>query len=105
MQRLEFLSLEPSSTPHPDKERILVFMKQSTVTAAAPGIPKDLLTGARIPCEMIAYEACGYYWTSMDTWHFENYNFPLPDDFIAVAKNHYLDHIRSRLKNRNTDEG
>ena len=100
MKKLEFLSLEPSSTPHPDKDKILVFMRQSPKTAVAPGIPKDWLTGEHIPCGMIAYEACDYYWTSMDAWHFETYNFQLPDDFVEIALTHYLDHMRSRLRKR-----
>ncbi len=93
MKILEFVSLEPSSTPHPDKAKILVFMKHSPVKAVAPGIPKDRLTADRIPCEMICYEALGYIWTSMDTWHFEKYNFKLPDDFIEIAIEHYLDRL------------
>ena len=92
LKKLEFLSLVPSQTPHPDKDKILVFMKQSPIAAIAPGIPKDRLTGEHIPCEMIAYEAFDYCWTSMDTWHYETYNFRLPEDFIAIAKEHYLDH-------------
>ena len=81
MKKLEFLSLEPSQTPHPGKDKILVFMKHSPVKSVAPGIPKDRLTGEHIPCEMISYSAFDYYWTSMDIWHFETYNFQLPDDF------------------------
>ena len=104
MKKLEFMSLEPSSISHPDKEKILVFMKQSPITAVAPGIPKDRLTGESIPCGMIAHEAFDYYWTSMDTWHFETYNFSLPDDFVAIAKDHYLDHIRNRLIQRKKQE-
>ena len=94
MKKLEFLSLEPSQTPHPGKDKILVFMKHSPVKSVAPGIPKDRLTGEHIPCEMISYSAFDYYWTSMDIWHFETYNFQLPDDFAAIAEEHYLDHIR-----------
>ena len=30
------------------------------------------------------------------TWHFETYNFELPDDFVIIAKEHYLDHVRER---------
>ena len=96
MKKLEFVSLEPSTVPHPDKDKILVFMKHGFMAAVAPGIPTDILTGEHIPCEIIAYEACGYTWTSMDAWHFETYNFQLPDDFIEIAQDHYLDHIRTR---------
>lgn len=102
MRKLEFLSLEPSKIPHPEKDKILVFMKQSPMISAAPGIPKDRLTGEHIPCEMIIYSACDYYWTSMDIWHFETYNFHLPDDYVAIAEEHYLDHARIRLEKRKT---
>ena len=105
VKKLEFLSLVPSQTPHPDKDKILVFMKQSPVAAIAPGIPTDRLTGEHIPCGLIAYEAFDYCWTSMDAWNFENYNFPLPDDFIEIASKHYLDHIRNRLMERKTKLG
>ena len=66
MKKLEFISLEPSKDPIPDKEKVLVFMKQSPIIAVAPGIPKDRLTGEPIPCEMIAHETFDYHWTSMD---------------------------------------
>ena len=96
MKRLFFNSTVPTEVPYPDKDKILVFMKHGANQAAVPGIPRDMLTGETIPCEMIAYEECGYIWTSADTWHFETYNFELPDDFVIIAKEHYLDHVRER---------
>lgn len=71
-------------------------MRHGVVVAAAPGIPKDWLTGEQIGCEMITYAAFDFYWTSIDAWHFATYNLQLPEDFIAVAREHHLDHIRRR---------
>ena len=96
MTKLKFLSLIPSSTPHQDKDKILVFMKHGHVRSVSPGIAKDCLTGDDLPCELEAYEARGFCWTSVDIWHFERYNFPLPDDFIETAKEHWLDHLYNR---------
>lgn len=96
MTKLEFLSLTPSLVPHQDKDKILVFMKHGHVMSVSPGVSKDWLTGEHIPCELEAYEACGFCWTSLDTWHFETYNFPLPDDFAKTAKDHWLDHLYYR---------
>ncbi len=97
---LKFQSLIPSDVPHPDKSKIIIYMRHGKKTAAAPGIPKDWLTGEHIPCGMICYEADGYLWTSMDLWHFDKYNFPLPDEFAEMAKPHYLNHISQRQEQR-----
>ena len=88
--------MTPSLVSHQDKDKILVFMKHGHVKSVSPGIAKDWLTGERIPCELVAYEACGFLWTSLDIWHFETYNFPLPDDFVETAKGHWLDHLNNR---------
>ena len=101
MTNLKFLSLIPSSVPHQEKDKILVFMKHGHVFSVSPGVAKDWLTGEHIPYGLEAYEACGFCWTSLDIWHFETYNFPLPDDFIETAKRHWLDHLHSR-KDANT---
>lgn len=57
MKELESVTLAPSQTPHPDIEKILIFMKHSPAAAIAPGFQKDEVTGERIPYEMIAYDA------------------------------------------------
>ena len=93
MKVLKFQSLVPADSPHPDKDKILLYMRHGTLTAAAPGIPKDWITQEHIPCEIVCYEADGFMWTSMDIWHFETYDPPLPDDFVEVAREHYLDHL------------
>lgn len=99
MTNLKFLSLIPSLVPHQEKDKILVFMKHGHVFSASPGVAKDWLTGEHIPCGIEAYEACGFCWTSLDIWHFETYNFPLPEDFVEAAKGHWLDHLYNKTGN------
>ena len=99
-KQLQFESLVPSETPEPGKDRILLFMRHGKVITAASGIAKDWLTGESIPCEICVREACGYYWTSVDTWHYDTYNFRVPTDFTVVAKEHYLDHLRRRANQK-----
>ena len=94
--KLEFESLVPSDIINPDKEKVLCFMRHGIIRAAAPGIAKNYLTGESIPVEICGYERCGYYWTSVDIWHFETYNFPLPAEFLRIAKDHYLDHLKEK---------
>ena len=94
MRKLEFLSLEQSN-PQPDKDKILLFMKHSPVIASSPGISKNYLTREHLATEMTVYSAFGYYWTSADIWYYEVYNYQLPNEFVALAKEHYLDHIRN----------
>lgn len=99
---LKFESLEPSDEPHPDKDKIILFMRHGRMTAVAPGIPTDWITGKPIPCDMISYRGFGWYWTTMDIWHFETYNLELPRDFIEIAREHCLDHWKTKLHARNT---
>lgn len=107
---LEFVSEVPSQIPHPDKDKILLFMKHGRVGAVAAGFARDMLTGELIPGGWCMLEACGYIWSSKDVWHFEQYNFTLPEDFILLAREHCLDHLyerlaeRKRLKSGGTDE-
>ncbi len=104
MKKLEFLSLSPSSIPHQDKDKILVFMKHGHIFSASPGVAKNWLTGEHIPCELEAYEACGFCWTSLDIWHFETYNLSLPADFIETAKEHWLDHLYIKAETNTSGE-
>ena len=98
MKQLIFESMAPSNAPDPGKDKILLFMRHSPVKAASPGIAKDWLTGESIPCEICVYEACGYWWTSVDVWHYDAYNFRLPDEYVAIAREHYLDHLKRRYE-------
>ena len=94
MRTLYFNSEIPCVIEHPDKAKILVFMRHGEMMAASPSAPKDRITGESIPVDEVIYASEGYTWTSVDTWYFDTYNFQLPDDFIQIALEHYLDHLR-----------
>lgn len=77
------------STPNdiPNKMKILTYMRNCKVIAAAPGIMKDIFTGKRIPGEMLAYSDGKYYWGAEAIYYFEKYNLKLPDDFLSEIIN------------------
>ena len=104
VKELVFESMEPSETPDSDKDKILLFMKHSPVIAASPGVAKDKLTGKSLPVAVCVYEAYGYWWTSVDIWHYSAYNLRLPCEFIAIAKEHYLDHLKRKKEQVETSD-
>ncbi|MCH5299014.1 MAG: hypothetical protein J1E96_04540 [Ruminococcus sp.] len=71
-----------SDVPHPDKEKILVFMKSADVKGVSPAILTDVISGERIKGELCFLASGNYNWRSDITYYFEKYNLKLPDDFV-----------------------
>lgn len=72
------------STPAaiPEKNKVLHYMKNCKVIAAAPGRMRDVFSNTSIPGEMLAYSDGTYYWSTEAIYYFDKYNLQLPDDFI-----------------------
>ena len=65
-----------------NKDKVLRYMKNCKVIAAAPGRLRDAFTNAIIPGEMLAYSDGQYYWGTETIYYFEKYNLKLPDEFL-----------------------
>lgn len=74
-----------SDTAPPYKEKALAYLRDpKKVSAFAPGIAHDALTGEAIP----GYFSCStdgvYEWRSDLPYYLEKYNVSLPDDFVKT---------------------
>lgn len=73
---------EAATIDAPSKEKVLKYLRNSKVIAAAPGIMKDVFMEKTISGEMLAYSDGEYYWGSEAIYYFEKYDLKLPDAFI-----------------------
>jgi hypothetical protein len=67
------------------KNKVLSYMKKAPVIAVSPTLPRDVISGERIPGELLMHEKDGYSWRSDVIYYVDKYNLTLPDDFIALA--------------------
>ena len=70
-----------------NKRTLVSYLKKGKPFAAAPAINKDVLSGERIPGELLMLTDGVYEWRSDLVYYIEKYNLKLPDDFIK----HVLD--------------
>ena len=70
--------------PMQQKSRILQFMKSAKVMAVAPMMYKDRETG-KSAIEAFYQQSGDYCWSSDTLYHFEHYNYSLPQDFIEYV--------------------
>ena len=70
-----------------NKRTLVSYLKKGKPFAAASAINKDVLSGERIPGELLMLTDGVYEWRSDLVYYIEKYNLKLPDDFIK----HVLD--------------
>ncbi len=73
-----YKELEPEK-----KLAVLAYLKSGKVTAAAPAISRDVLTGEKIGGSLVMQTDGEYAWRSDVAYYFEKYNIDLGYDFIA----------------------
>ena len=71
-----------SEMPHPEKQRIVNYLRSGRKIAAAAGSFKDALTGSVIPTEALVFTDGTYVWQSDLTYYVEKYNLTLPGQFV-----------------------
>lgn len=76
------------------KEKIILYMKNATVSAFAPGFVYDVIDGKHRIGNLKCYTDGKYLWRSDIIYYFDKYNLELPKEFV--------DHI---LNDNNGDEG
>ena len=69
-----------------NKSKILLYLRNGEVIAAAAGRAVDILTGEKIQEEWLLFTDGVYQWDTSLIYHFNKYDIPLPQDFI----NHVL---------------
>lgn len=79
-----------------DKDIILDYLKKGRVTAAAPAIVHDIVSGERINIELLMMDDGKYAWRSDVIYYFEKYNMCLSDDFVL--------HVYRKLKLKAVDD-
>ena len=79
------VQMQRREKPIPEKEMVLSFMRKAKVVSVAPMMYRDKETGERA-IEAYCQQAGKYGWTSETLYHFERYNYPLPEDFIEYIR-------------------
>ena len=69
-------------TDIPQKDKVLQYMKNAKVAAAAPGIARDILTNDYISGSLKVYSDGEYAWRSDVIYYVEKYDMGLPEEFI-----------------------
>ena len=64
------------------KKKVLDYLKSAEIVAVSPSIPRDIITGERIPGDFCYYSDGKYSWRSDTIYYFERYNLRLEDEFI-----------------------
>lgn len=71
-----------SDTPHQQKDRVIKVMESAIVSAAAPAILTDVISGERIN-EELTFKVIDKYGSRSDLlYYYKKYNLKLPDDFV-----------------------
>ena len=71
-----------SETPLKDKNKILNHLRKGTITAAAAGRARDVISGEIIDGELTYLTDGVYEWRSDIPYYVDKYNVRLNDDFI-----------------------
>ena len=74
---------------HPEKEKILKYLKSGEEYGAAAMSMKDVFTGKYTGIEYIFFADDKYAWSTELIYHVEKYDCKLPEDFLS--------HIESRI--------
>lgn len=71
-----------SDTESPNKDKILRYLRNGKVIAAAAGVARDIFTGERIDGEFLLFSDDKYEWSTEIVHYYDKYNLALPQDFI-----------------------
>jgi len=71
-----------SDEPIAGKSKVLSYLKSRPVSAAAPAVLIDVITGESIQSALTSHNDGVYWWRSDVIYYFEEYNLKLPDEFI-----------------------
>lgn len=63
------------------KEKIVKYLKSGTIDMVSAEIPKDAITGKRIPGEKIGMNDGKFSWWNTLAYYVEKYNLRLPEEF------------------------
>lgn len=83
----DYPTFQTTGSDIPRKNRVLEYLCESKVIAAAPGRIRDIFTDEAVPGEILAYSDGKYYWNSETIYYFKKYNLKLPDEFINEIPN------------------
>ena len=84
MIEVKFVELHAMKTEMQNKQKVLRYLKHGKHPIVAPMFYKDRETNK--PAVEAYYLDDGVYtWSSDIIYHFEKYNYPLPDDFIEYV--------------------
>ncbi len=83
-QRFPALSRLQQPSPHPEKARVLNYLRSARVVTLIPGVFHDELDAAR-PIIDSPHEVSDGNWTwTLDVpFYFDKYNIRLPDEFVS----------------------
>ena len=76
------LSELSKNKPLQNKSQILNYLRQGKITAAAPGVPVDIVLQERIKGYKTILSDGTYEWQSELIHYIDKYNMKLPDEFI-----------------------
>ena len=68
--------------PHPQKGKILAYLKSRKASAVSPGFYRDVIDNKTIINSPKCYTDGTYLWRSDTIYYFEKYNLRLNQDFI-----------------------
>lgn len=87
MKELFFESTKKADSAPPYKGQILFYLRCGAPLACAPMSYRDRETGQKM-IEAYVLTDGAYFWTSDIIYHFEKYNYLLPDEFVAHVLKH-----------------
>lgn len=78
-----------SENAHPEKDRIINYLKNGRGTVAAPGYYTDVVTGKTVHITKAILTDDEYSWPSVFPYYVEKYNLKLPDIFVSKILNEH----------------
>lgn len=70
-----------SEKPYYGKEKVIEYLTNGTMDMISLQIPKDVITGERIPMEKIGMNDGEYTWFNTLAYYVDKYNLRLPKEF------------------------
>ena len=74
-----------NDAPYPEKKRIIEYLKRGKVTATAPGVGVDAISGKTVDNHLFLQTDGEYSWANMLAYYVDVYNVRLPQDFVNKA--------------------
>lgn len=82
-KNVNYIKSHCSPLPEEEKAIILNYLRHSTITAIAPGIAKDILTGETIDGPLTCMTDGVFEWRSDIIYYFEKYDIELSSAFLS----------------------